>query len=170
MKKKEKLKLECKFNVRGALELIACHATITKRIRSHYVLGIQDCIDELAKTPAFVEALKDEVAAYKLAPEDATACIANIYHTVSNLKGNDPIITLYENHHTEAECAVLATLLKIQSGWSSSFRWARVGGRRTRPDAGEATAATRANAGEATATTRPDPGEVPAPMITGTKF
>lgn len=108
-----------------------CHARLIKKIRSEPVSGIQVGIDELAKTPAFVAALQKEVAAHQLAIEAVTACIGCIYNTVSkHSNGNDPVITLYEDHYTREECAVLATFLRVQSGWLSGFMWERVEKRR----------------------------------------
>jgi len=103
---------------------------LIKKIRSEPRSGIQVAIDELAKTPAFVTALQKEVAAHQLALEAVTACIGCIYNTVSkHAKGNDLVITLYEDRYTREECAVLATFLKVQSGWPYGFKWERVRGR-----------------------------------------
>lgn len=93
--------------------------------------GIQVSIDELAKTPEFIAALQKEVAAHQLALEAVTACIGCIYNTVSkHANDNDLVITLYEDHYTREECAVLATFLRVQSGWPYGFAWERVKGRR----------------------------------------
>jgi len=93
--------------------------------------GIQAGIDELAKTPEFVEALQNEVAARKLTVENVTACIDSIYYSVSaHAKGNDLVIALYEDHYTREECAVLAAFLQVQSGWPHGFKWTQVARRR----------------------------------------
>ncbi|CUS15413.1 unnamed protein product [Tuber aestivum] len=134
--KAERMKLEHKFNLYGALgnshklhllELIVCHARLTGKIGWNLLSGIQDGIDELAKTPALVAALRDETVAYQLAPQDVTQCIGCIHHTVSNHNnGNDHVITLYEDDYTREECAVLAAFLEVQRDWPDGFAWKRM--------------------------------------------
>ncbi|KAG0637892.1 hypothetical protein HOY80DRAFT_1049832 [Tuber brumale] len=125
--KTERMKLEHKFNLCGALELVVHHAKLIKKIGSNCVSGIQDGIDELAGTAALVAALQDEVAARQLTLDDVTARIGCIYNTVSkHANGNDLIITLYEDHYTREDCAVLAAFLRVQIGWPNGFQWAKV--------------------------------------------
>ena len=93
--------------------------------------GIQGRIDELAKTPEFVEALQNEVAARKLTLKNVTACIGSIYNSVAKHgEGNDFVIAFHEDHYTSEECAVLTTLLHVQSGWPGGLKWTKVTRRR----------------------------------------
>ncbi|RPA90727.1 hypothetical protein L873DRAFT_1875118 [Choiromyces venosus 120613-1] len=129
--KNDKMKLEGNFNLRGGLERIVCQAKLIKKIRTDCAPEIQAGLDELAKTPAFIKVLHDEVAARQLALEDVIQCIASIYDGVSkHAYGNDSIITLYEEDHTARECAVLATFLKVQSAWPDGLEWRKEKGRR----------------------------------------
>ncbi|KAG0138572.1 hypothetical protein HOY82DRAFT_534687 [Tuber indicum] len=127
--KTERLKLEHKFNLCGALvvELIVHHAKLIKIIASNQVSGIQDGIDKLAGSSALVAALQDETAARQLTLDDVTAHVACIYNTVSKYaSGNDLIITLYEDHYTREECAVLAAFLRVQNEWPGGFQCMKV--------------------------------------------
>jgi len=67
--------------------------------------------------------------------EDATPCIPYIYYESSKCGcGNDSVITIYKEDHTIKQQAVLATILRMQSGWPYGLEW-REGkrGRETKP-------------------------------------
>ncbi|CUS15411.1 unnamed protein product [Tuber aestivum] len=125
--KAESMRLENKFNLRGALELIVYHARLIKKIDRNSVHGIQHGIDELARTPALVAALQDQASACQLALPDVTKRIGWIYDTVSKHdNGNEYVPTLWEDDYTREECAVLVAFLEVQRGWTGGFMWRKV--------------------------------------------
>ncbi|PUU72546.1 hypothetical protein B9Z19DRAFT_1069682 [Tuber borchii] len=120
----EKIKLMENFNIRGALEHMVYHAKLIKEIRADCPAGIQEGLNELAKTPEFTRVLGEEVASRGLTLEAVIRCIALIYNkTFLHAHGNDDIITLYNGDYTANEVAVLATFLKVQSARLYGLEW-----------------------------------------------
>jgi len=75
-------------------------------------------LDALANTPEFIQILQEEVTAFHLVSKDVIQCIPSTYEEASKRTfGNDSIITIYKGDHTMKQRAVLATFLRIQSGW-----------------------------------------------------
>jgi len=99
-------------------------AELMKKFTTDRESGVQDRLNELAKTPEFIHILQEEVAARGLQLEAVTECIPYIYYEVSKRAfRNDFIITIYQEDHTVEECAALAAFLRMQRGWPSGFQW-----------------------------------------------
>ncbi|KAG0132959.1 hypothetical protein HOY82DRAFT_557116 [Tuber indicum] len=123
----EKIKLAENFNLRGALERIAYHGRLIQKIKSHYTLGVQAALDELAKTADFENLLAKEIVTRHLVKKDVRHCIAVVYHEASkHAHGNSSMITIYEEDHTVNERAALATFLGVQAGWPDGLKWREV--------------------------------------------
>jgi len=104
-----------------------CHAKLIKKIKSDSISGVQGGLNELAKLPDFIAALQTEIDARQLILENITPRLSSIYNTTAKRSnGNDLVITLYEYRYTQAECALLATFLQLQSGWPNGFEWEQV--------------------------------------------
>jgi len=100
------------------------HAKLIKKIVTDCPPGVQAGLDALAKTSEFTQLLEEEIAARHLAPGDVIPCIASIYQQASRRPPrNDSIITIYKEHHSMQERAVLAAFLKMQSGWPDGLKW-----------------------------------------------
>ncbi|RPA97049.1 hypothetical protein L873DRAFT_1791224 [Choiromyces venosus 120613-1] len=116
--KTENMKLGGTFNLRGALaaERMVYQAKVIKKIDPNCQPGIQDGLNEIAKTQEFIAVLEQEVVARRLVLKDVTRCIALAYDQASkHAQGNDSIITLREQHHTANQLAVLAAFLRVQT-------------------------------------------------------
>ncbi|KAG0129446.1 hypothetical protein HOY82DRAFT_610682 [Tuber indicum] len=111
----EKMKMAENFNLRGALERIAFHGRMLKKMKCHHQLGVQPALDELAKIKRFQTHLAAEVETRYLVKKDAACSTAGVYHQVSRLAhGNSGMITIFEEDHTPNEGAALATFLGVQ--------------------------------------------------------
>jgi hypothetical protein len=123
----ERMKMEENFNLRGALERIAYHGRLLKKIKCPHQLGVQPALDELAKTERFQTRLAAEVATRRLVKKDVARSIAGVYHQVSRLAhGNSGMVTIFEEDHTPNERAVLATFLGVQGEWKDCLKWKEV--------------------------------------------
>jgi len=100
-------------------------AKLQKKIDPNWAEGVQAGLNELAKTPEFVKALHEEVAARHLVLRNVTQCISRTYEDASkNLQGsNESTITLGEKDHTPNQRAVLVSFLRVQSGWLGGLQW-----------------------------------------------
>ena len=98
-----------------------------KKITTDSEYEVQAGLDELAKTPEFIQILQEEVTARRLQLQAVTACIPSIYYEASKRAlWNDLVITIYEEDHTVEQCAVLAAFLKMQRGWPLGLQWREV--------------------------------------------
>ncbi|PUU73745.1 hypothetical protein B9Z19DRAFT_1134561 [Tuber borchii] len=57
------------FNIRGALGRIVYEAELMKKITTDCKYEVQAGLDELAKTPEFIQILQEEVTASRLQPK-----------------------------------------------------------------------------------------------------
>ena len=98
-----------------------------KKITTDSEYEVQAGLDELAKTPEFIQILQEEVTASCLQLKAVTACIPSIYYEASKRAlYNDFIITIYEEDHTAEQRAVLAAFLRMQRGWPLGLQWREV--------------------------------------------
>ena len=86
--------------------------------------GVQAALNQLASTDEFQNVFVAEVAKRGLRPEDVIPCLKVLYRKVSkHAHGNDGIITLSAENHTDKELAALASILKVQESWSGGLHW-----------------------------------------------
>ena len=99
-------------------------ARLMKKIPTDSEYEVQAGLDELAKTPEFIQILQEEVTASRLQLKAVTACIPSIYYEASKRAiWNDIIITIYEEDHTVEQRAVLVAFLRMQRGWPLGLQW-----------------------------------------------
>lgn len=99
-------------------------AELMKKITTNSEYEVQEGLDELAKTPEFIQILQKEVTANGLQLEAVTACIPYIYYEASKRAiWNDFIITIYKEDHTVEKRAVLTAFLRMQRGWPLGLQW-----------------------------------------------
>ncbi|PUU73731.1 hypothetical protein B9Z19DRAFT_1134546 [Tuber borchii] len=112
------------FNIRGALGRIVYQAELMKKITTDSEYEVQAGLNELSKTPEFIQILQEEVTASRLQLEAVTACIPSIYYEASKRAiWNDIIITVYEGDHTAEQRAVLVAFLRMQRRWPFGLEW-----------------------------------------------
>ncbi|KAG0633321.1 hypothetical protein HOY80DRAFT_992206 [Tuber brumale] len=118
----EKMVLEEKYNVFGALERIVFRAIIEKGFYPH--TRIQRGLDRLAESPEFIAIRDEEVQARGLVLEEVTARIPDLYNEVSRYTyGNDSIITVRASRYTANTRAALVIFLKLQSTSIHGLNW-----------------------------------------------
>ncbi|CUS09335.1 unnamed protein product [Tuber aestivum] len=121
----EKMWLERNFNIRGALERIVYQYKHPKDIWSSK--GIQQVLNEIAKTKAFDAVLQKEVQTHRLVRERVMDCVHNIYHEVSkHAHGNDGMILVRAIDFTRNERAALVAFLRLQSTWKNPLSWQEI--------------------------------------------
>ncbi|PUU80429.1 hypothetical protein B9Z19DRAFT_1123616 [Tuber borchii] len=121
----KRLKVEGRYNVRGALARMVYEAKLQKKIPP--TLGIQQGLDKLAHGREFSAALGKEVQARKLDLQDVMASVNRLYEIVSKCtSGNDDtfndIIIVRASKFSDNERAALAVFFKIQSRLNA-FKW-----------------------------------------------
>lgn len=106
-----------------------CHpAVLDKRIPN--VSRIQEKLDSLPSTDAFIEIDKPEIVTWKLAILDDERGRENNYHEPSkHARGNDQTILIHRQYFTAHELAVIMSYYKMQNSWKNPSRWAVVGGK-----------------------------------------
>ena len=91
--------------------------------------GIQQGLDELAKSGEFTTILNQEVQARKLNVMNVMAWVNDIYYKVSKrTKGNDDIVNdniiiVRTPKYNDNERAALVTFLKVKDNWPNPLDW-----------------------------------------------
>ncbi|CUS08520.1 unnamed protein product [Tuber aestivum] len=115
----EKLKLEGRFNIRGAIGLNSAVTTIGQEYK-----GMQDGLVKLAERPEFKSALQAEADKWKLVPDQIKACVPHLYHKLSlHAHGNDAMITIREKDFHFHERAALVALMSMEGKWPNGLAW-----------------------------------------------
>ena len=83
-----------------------------------YGSGCQAILSELAESEAFRDIVKDESENRSLDESKILSSVGAVYHESSKHgHGNTGLITLYHQHHSSFEVALLAAFLRLQEGW-----------------------------------------------------
>ncbi|PUU72889.1 hypothetical protein B9Z19DRAFT_1136443 [Tuber borchii] len=119
----KRMKLEGRYNARGALERIVYQAKLEKKISP--TAGISEGLRELAEGREFTDILELEVKARKLYDWQVMEAFDNLYRESKySANGNDDaIIIVSETSWMDNHRAALVCLLKLQSSWPCPLAW-----------------------------------------------
>ncbi|KAF8459625.1 hypothetical protein BDZ91DRAFT_785683 [Kalaharituber pfeilii] len=121
----ENLHFDEMFNLRGALDRIAFHAVLERKI----VHGgdTKEKLDLISKTEEFKEILAEEVYTRGLLLDDVQACIGKLYDRIArNAQGNTAKIEINREHFKAEEVAALVAFFRLQEEWGNSIKWEEI--------------------------------------------
>ncbi|CUS09337.1 unnamed protein product [Tuber aestivum] len=123
--KKEKLRQEGKFNIRGALaaEHIVYQARMENQIPREMV-RVEVGLCALADRDDFAVLVRQEVLARGLVLRDVMGCAHTLYKVSERASGNDDSkIIIRASEFTSDERAAMVTFMKLQGGWRRALDW-----------------------------------------------
>ena len=89
--------------------------------------GVQSSLNRLAATDEFKDVFNEVLARRGLRPQDVIPCLKHVYYELSkHAHGNDRVITLRAEDHTDKELAALVVILKVQENWADGLKWREV--------------------------------------------